>query len=133
MHREDALSPKPPSSLPIGEVLRVRRVEGLKKGLRETARLLNIAPAHLTDIEKGRRNPSEELLMRICRVYGLAEAELRAGWSRPEAIVDEVASQDAVTAAKVPEFLRTARNLTPEQWNNLIRQAERMARRKGKG
>jgi transcriptional regulator with XRE-family HTH domain len=133
MHQEDALSPKPPSKLPIGEALRVRRVEGLKKGLRETARLLSVAPAHLTDIEKGRRNPSEDLLMRICRVYGIAEAELRAGWSRPETIVDEVASQDALTAAKVPEFLRTARNLSPEQWNNLIRQAERMAHKKGKG
>ena len=127
------MSPKPPSNLPIGEALRVRRIEGLKKGLRETARLLNIAPAHLTDIEKGRRNPSEDLLMRICRVYGIAEAELRAGWSRPEAIVDEVASQDAVTAAKVPEFLRTARKLTPEQWNQLIRQARRMTGEKGKG
>lgn len=127
------MSPKLLSKLPIGETLRIRRVEGLKKGLRETARLLGIAPAHLTDIEKGRRNPSEDLLMRICTVYGIAEAELRAGWSRPAAIVDEVASQDATTAAKVPEFLRTARNLTPEQWNHLIRQAERMTRKKGKG
>ncbi len=125
------MSSKNPSSLPIGEILRVRRIEALKKGLRETAKLLNIAPAHLTDIEKGRRNPSEDLLMRICRVYGIEEARLRAGWNRPDAIVDEVATQDANLAAKVPEFLRTARKLTPEQWNTLIRQARRMAGGKG--
>jgi hypothetical protein len=65
--------------------------------------------------------------MRISRSYGIDEAELRAGWSRPQAIVGEVASQDPVTAEKVPEFLREARNLTTDQWNRLIRQARRMA------
>ena len=117
---------KNPSKMPVGELLRLRRVETLKLGLRETARLLDIAPAHLTDIEKGRRNPSEDLLMRISKIYRIDEAELRAGWSRPEAIVEEVASQDSVTAAKVPEFLRTARKLTPEQWDKIINQARRM-------
>ena len=107
---------------PIGEVLRQRRVEILKKGLREMAGELSIAPAHLTDIEKGRRTPSQDLLLRICKAYGIAEAELRAGWSRADAIVAEVANQDAVTAEKVPEFLRTARKLTSEQWDNLIDQ-----------
>ena len=123
------IPPKPP----IGDLLRVRRIEVLKLGLRETARLLNIAPAHLTDIEKGRRNPSEDLLMRIVKVYRIDEAELRAGWSRPEAVVEEVASQDSVTAAKVPEFLRTARKLTPEQWDKVINQVRRMTDGKGQG
>ena len=90
------------------------------------ARILDIAPAHLTDIEKGRRNPSEPLLLLISKAYGIDEAELRAGWHRAEAVVEEVATQDATTAAKVPQFLRTARNLTPQQWDKLIRQAQRM-------
>ncbi len=124
------MSKKHPAHLPIGEQLRLRRVETLKKGLRETARLLTIAPAHLTDIEKGRRTPSEDLLVRIGGVYGIEEAELRAGWSRPDAIVQEVASQDAVTAAKVPEFLRTARKLTPAQWDELIQRAQQMKDRR---
>jgi transcriptional regulator with XRE-family HTH domain len=112
---------------PIGERLRSRRVEVLGKGLREMARLLDITPPHLTDIETGRRTPSEELMLRISRTYGVPEAELRAGWSRPEAVVGEVATQDATTAAKVPEFLRTARRLSAGQWDALIRQAKRMA------
>lgn len=94
------------------------------------ARELAIAPAHLTDIEKGRRTPSEDLLMRISKAYGIAEAELRSGWNRPDTVVAEIASQDPVTAAKVPEFLRTARKLTPEQWDNLIEQARRISPRK---
>ena len=117
--------------LPIGEVLRARRVEVLKKGLREMAGILSIAPAHLTDIEKGRRTPSQDLLMRICKSYGIAEADLRSGWSRADAVVSEVATQDSVTAEKVPAFLRSARKLSPEQWDTLIEQAKRMMSRKG--
>jgi transcriptional regulator with XRE-family HTH domain len=96
-------------------------------GLRETAAVLGVAPAHLTDIEKGRRNPSEDLLKRIGKVYRLDEAVLRAGWSRAESVVTEVATQDAMTATKVPVFLRTARNLTERQWDDLIGQAKRLS------
>jgi len=127
MARKSTSNPQPP----IGEVLRTRRVEILKKGLREMARLLVIAPAHLTDIEKGRRTPSEALLLRISTQYGIDVAELRSGWSRADAVVSEIATQDATTAEKVPEFLRTARELTPAQWDRLIGQAQRMASGKG--
>lgn len=111
---------------PIGDLLRRRRVETLNKGLREMAKELGIAPAHLTDLEKGRRTPSDDLLLRIAKAYGINEAELRAGWSRAQAIVGEVATQDALTAEKVPEFLRTARKLSPDQWDKLIEQARKM-------
>ena len=117
---------------PIGEVLRRRRVEVLKKGLREMARILSIAPAHLTDLEKGRRSPSEDLLKKIAVAYGIPEAELRSGWQRADAIVAEVANQDATTAEKVPEFLRSARKLTPEQWDRVIGQAKRMTGEKNR-
>lgn len=117
---------RPSRQQPIGEVLRTRRVETLKKGLREMARILSIAPAHLTDLEKGRRTPSEGLLKKISTAYGIAEADLRSGWQRAAAVVAEVANQDATTAEKVPEFLRTARKLTPEQWDRLIGEAKRM-------
>jgi transcriptional regulator with XRE-family HTH domain len=88
------------------------------------AQILGISPAHVTDIEKGKRAPSEDLMVRIATHYKLDIAVLRAGWAKPDAIVQEVASQDSVTAAKVPEFLRTARRLTPQQWDVLIAQAK---------
>lgn len=115
---------------PIGDTLRCRRIDVLHKGLREMAKELAIAPAHLTDIEKGRRTPSQDLLMRICKAYGIPEADLRSGWSRADVVVAEVATQDSVTAEKVPEFLRTARKLSPKQWDDLIEQARRMQSRK---
>lgn len=128
------MAPKSNSSKkPIGEILRTQRIEVLGKGLREMAQELSIAPAHLTDLEKGRRNPSEALLLRMAKAYRISEAELRSGWSRAETIVNEIATQDAVTAEKVPAFLRTARKLTPEQWDKIIKQADNMGtKKKGK-
>ncbi len=114
----------------VGELLRTQRMEVLNKGLREMAKLLDIAPAHLTDLEKGRRTPSEELLVRMIKQYGVDEAILRAGWSRPEEIVSEVASQDPTTAAKVPEFLRSARKLSPADWDTLIKNAKELTRKR---
>lgn len=111
---------------PVGELLRRTRV-GLNRGLREMAKILGIAPAHLTDLELGRRTPSEELLKRISEAYGIAEPKLRAGWSRPDVIVSEVASQDALTAEKVPALLRNARRLTRDQWDALIEEAQRLS------
>ena len=118
-------------SLAVGDVLRTRRVEVLHKGLREMARLLDIAPAHLTDLEKGRRTPSEDLLMRISKQYGIDESQLRAGWSKADTLVGEIATQDATAAAKVPELLRTARKFPPKPWHALIEQAKRMHPGKG--
>lgn len=115
---------------PIGELLRAQRIERLHAGLREMAKRLEITPAHLTDIEKGRRTPSEDLLVKIAESYQMPVAELRAGWSRPDAIVEQVASQDALTAAKVPEFLRSARGLTGDEWDQLIRQAKRLSEKR---
>ena len=116
------------SKLPIGEVLRTRRVETLGKGLREMAKLLDIAPAHLTDIEKGRRTASEELLLRIAKSYWIAEATLRAGWGRAETDVGTIASSNPINAAKVPELLREAKDLDASQWDELIAQARKMAK-----
>ena len=121
---------KTPRQQNVGDVLRTRRVEVLKKSLREMARFLGIAPAHLTHIEQGRKAPSEDLLLKIGRAYGIAEAELRSGWSRPETIVGEIASQDSLAAEKVPELLRSARRLSSNQWDSLIEEARRMSGRK---
>ncbi len=120
----------PPAKKPIGEILRERRVEVLDKGLRETAKLLDIAPAHLTDIEKGRRGPSEALLLRISTVYGIDEATLRSGWGKAETVVGEIAAESPTTAEKAPALLRAARDLSGTDWDTLIEQAKKLADKK---
>lgn len=118
--------------IPVGDLIRLHRVERLGKGLREMAKLLDIAPAHLTDIEKGRRSPSEDLLLRIARQYGVDESVLRAGWGKAEADVGLIAARNPVNAAKIPELLRTAKDLDAAQWDALIAQAKSMAAKVGK-
>jgi transcriptional regulator with XRE-family HTH domain len=95
------------------------------------ARELNIAPAHLTDIEMGRRTPSEELLLRISTAYGVEEAQLRAGWQRADGVVDEVANRSATNAEKVPELLRKAGSFTASEWDKVIRYVDKIKRSKG--
>lgn len=130
--RSAALARNSKSSDQIGEILRRRRNEVLGKGLREMARQLGTAPAHLTDIEHGNRSPSEALLVKIARAYEIPEPQLRAAWNKPDAVVEEIASQDATAAAKVPELLRSARRFTPAQWDALIDAAKKLADKKGK-
>lgn len=122
-------NPSPPGSAPIGERLRYRRVEVHQRSIRDFAKLLGCAPIHLSDIETGKRSPSEELLLRLAKVYGMTESELRAGFARPDAVVAEVASESAVAAEKVPEFLRTARGLTAQQWDQLIDQVKKISKK----
>jgi len=126
-----APSPSNPETTPIGDILRMQRVEVLGIGLRDIAKILEVAPAHVTDLEKGRRTPSESLLLKIAEVYRIDVATLRAGWQRPDAIVGEVATQDATSAAKVPEFLRTARGLSSSDWDALIAEAKKRAAQEG--
>ena len=46
--------------------------------LREFAKQLgDISPAHISDIENGRRNPSDELLQKMARVLGVKFEELK--------------------------------------------------------
>lgn len=126
---------KSPSPAPqeIGDVLRARRTDVLQKGLREMAKLLGITPPHLTDIEKGRRRPSDDLLLRISRQYDIPEADLRSGWNRAATIVEQIATQDPLAAEKVPELLRKARGLSSSsQWDDLIKYAAQISKRKPK-
>jgi len=52
--------------------------------LRELAKQLGgVTAAHLSDIEFGRRYPSDELLAKLARFFQVEEAELRALDTRP--------------------------------------------------
>ncbi|MCC6678943.1 MAG: helix-turn-helix transcriptional regulator [Phycisphaerales bacterium] len=117
----------------IGELLRTQRVEVLGVGLREIAKSLKVSPAYITDIEYGRRIPSQDLLPLMAKAYSLPEAELRAGFNRPSEEVVELASANPTAAEKTPEFLRNAKNLSPAQWDSLIKQAKKLAGESGGG
>ena len=116
---------------PIGERLRHQRVEVLGKSLRDMAKLVDTAPIHLSDIETGKRTPSEDLLVRIAAAYQMPESELRGGFGKLDATVTDVFRESTTAAEKAPEFLRTAKGLSPEQWDKLIKQAKKLSEEQG--
>ena len=60
----------------IGPYIRKRRDE-LDLSLRELAKRLDCSPAFISDIELGRRHPSEKVLIEIARVLKVKVEELR--------------------------------------------------------
>lgn len=122
---------QPTPNIPIGERLRLRRIESLAKSVRDMARLLDTSPIHISDIETGKRTPSDELLVRMAQAYGIPEAELRSGFARAPSEVNELATETPIAVEKVPEFLRSARGMTAEQWDKFIKEAKRITERKG--
>lgn len=121
---------KTSAEIPIGERLRTQRIEVVRKGLREMAGMLGISPPHLTDIEKGNRTPSDELLVRMAKLYEMDEVELRTAWAKAEMVVNEIATKDSTTIRRVPQFLRKAKDLTDEQWQDAIRLLDEVTKKK---
>lgn len=106
----------------LGERIRELR-EAKDLSLRELARRLSISAAHLSDVELGRRYPSDKLLAKIARTLRTSIGELRDHDTR--APVDELKRM----AAKDPAFglaLRKAVNeLDPEEMKELMEKFRR--------
>ncbi len=94
-------------------------------GLRELGRLVEISAMHISNLEKGRSMPSPELVRKLAESLdgNLDELLYLAEHVDPE-IVDVIHNNPY----QVPSFLRSAKNLTPEQWEKLQKQVERMAK-----
>ncbi len=60
----------------IGPYIRRRRDE-LDLSLRELAKRLDCSPAFISDIELGRRHPSDKVLLQIARILKVKVEELR--------------------------------------------------------
>jgi transcriptional regulator with XRE-family HTH domain len=82
----------------IGPFIRRRRDE-LDLSLRELAKKLDCSPAFISDIELGRRHPSEKVLVEIARILKVKVETLREMDVRPP--IDEIkrAAQDDPTFA----------------------------------
>src|SRR5690348_4326287 len=71
----------------IGPFIRRRRDE-IDMSLRELAKRLDCSPAFLSDIELGRRHPSDKVLIEIARILKVKVDELRNRDVRPP--IDEI-------------------------------------------
>ena len=87
----------------LGQYMRRRRDE-LDLSLREFAKRLDCSPAFISDIELGRRHPSEKVLADIARVLGVKIETLRVLDLR--APIDEIkrlTQDDPRVCSRVPD------------------------------
>ena len=95
-------------------------------GVRELGRLVDVSGMHISNLEKGKSMPSTELVQRLAVALSTSADELLflAGQVDPDVV--EVIHNNPLS---VPSFLRSAKNLTPKQWELLQAQVDEMAKK----
>ena len=98
-----------------------------KMGIRELGRAVGVTGMHISNLEKGKSAPSAELVLKLAEALQANADELLylADQVSPEVV--DVIHQNPLA---IPNFLRSAKNLTPEQWELLQKQVEQMTEEK---
>ena len=105
----------------LGETIREARLARFK--LREFARLLDVSPTHLSDVEFGRRIPSEELLTLIAEHLELDLDRLMAAAGR----VPEDARRYIANNPRAVSLFRKVSSFDRSQLRRLERETDRIA------
>ncbi|MEO3777384.1 helix-turn-helix transcriptional regulator [Micromonospora sp. B11E3] len=108
----------------IGDALRARR-QGQQRTLREVSSAANVSLGYLSEIERGQKEPSSELLAAICDALGARLSELLREVSDTVALAEQmpgvlvpVQGEPAESAASGP----VARAAVPKPANRGVRQ-----------
>ena len=98
-----------------------------KMGIRELGRAVGVTGMPISNLEKGKSAPSAELVLQLAEALEANADELLylADQVSPEVV--DVIHQNPLA---IPNFLRSAKNLTPEQWERLQKQVEQMTEEK---
>ena len=93
-------------------------------GVREIGREVGVTGMHISNMEKGKSLPSPAVIVKLAEALGTDVDEMshQANQIAPE-IVGVIQNQPKA----VPNFLRSAKDLTPEQWEMLQKQVDSMA------
>ncbi len=94
-------------------------------GVRELGRVVDVTGMHISNIEKGKSLPSRELITKLAEAL---EANVDEMLHLADQIDPEVADVIQSNPYSAPSLLRTAKSLTPEQWEKLQKQVEKMAK-----
>lgn len=102
---------------PFGQFLREKRDER-DLSLRELARRAQVSAAFLSDIELGRRYPSDDVLQKLGEALGVSTTELQSYDPRPP--VEDLKRLTELNPKYGVAFRRIVRDrITPEQILNL--------------
>ena len=104
----------------FGETIRELRINK-DLGLREFAKQLEITPAYLSNIERGKFNPpSEEKIIRIAEKLGADSNFLLRLAKKVPPEIQKAFKQDEVIAEYAPTFLKIAKNFSKKDWKEVI-------------
>ena len=92
-------------------------------GVRELGRLVDVSAMHISNIEKGKSSASAEIIQKIAAALSADADELLA---LADQVAPDVANVINANAQAVPSFLRAAKDLSPDQWEKLMKQVEKM-------
>ena len=107
---------------------RVKQLRNYKHmGVRELGRAVGVTGMHISNIEKGKSMPSAELVQKLAEALEANVDELLFLADQVDPKVVEVIHNNPYA---IPTFLRSAKNLTPEQWEKLQKQVEKMSKEK---
>ena len=108
----------------FGQRVQALRVEK-RMGIRELGRALDISAMHISNLEKGKSMPSSDLVEKIAaELQGDLDELLHLADQLDPAVVNVIQNNPYT----VPSLLRSAKNLTPQQWAKLQKQVEKMAK-----
>jgi len=109
----------------LGEYIRkLRNAKNI--GVREMGRLLEVSGVHISSIEKDKNTPSPELLRKMAIVLGVDVDKLL---SKANQVDPEIINVIKKSSTVVPSFLRSAKDLTKEQWAELEKTVQEMTKK----
>jgi XRE family transcriptional regulator, stress-response regulator len=104
----------------IGDALRARR-QGQQRTLREVSSAANVSLGYLSEIERGQKEPSSELLAAICDALGARLSELLREVSDTVALAEQLPGV-LVPVQDEPEAAPVARAAVRKPANRPVRQ-----------
>lgn len=120
-----------------GERIKLLRKERLNLTLDKFGQRLGVGKSAISDIERGRNNLSDQMLVSICREFNVSESWLRTGEGEmfiPMDIDEEIAHLIASLRNEEDDsfkkrLLAVLANLSEEQWDFLADFAESIAKK----
>ena len=112
------------SKILFGKLIRkLRKKKGLS--LRQLAEKISVSFVNIAHIENGRVATSEEVIKELAEALDYDVDKLLA---RADSINEDVKNIIKKLPNAVPEFLRTAKNLTEKEWKDLTEQIKKSKR-----
>jgi transcriptional regulator with XRE-family HTH domain len=111
----------------LGEIIREARL-AKDKSLREQAKLLEITPSYLSDIENDRRVPSEDVLRKITNQLDLDFDHLMALAGRFGDDADRYMKKQPVAGVLFRRL--SENNMQEDELRELLRQADELAKKR---